>query len=304
MDETSDITRWDKIAWNGIAFQKPSCWQIATIGRHYLMLGTQTDPKMEITWGNPSKTASHHRKLKQLQSTMRSFGRRKNGLSLDAWTPPQSWLDALSTHKVSGFSWKNPEGNALIVSCSSCNRASLFQFYPSSSEDPDHFHAIVSRLLSTFRDHSENSRQQWAVFDIRATLPAAFQIKSYQFTPGFMAMDFFTNGFKISLYRWSPASVLLAGRKLSEFAGSLPFYPGSTSEKLRDANRVEWESAPSLTLLNRLTAFLTARLSHNRLLIRHVSETNRILAVRSESRQPMDSTLFDQIVADYESAAS
>jgi len=304
MDEISDITLWDEIAWNGISFRKPSCWEIATIGRNYLMLGTRADPRMEINWGNPSKTASHLHSLKQLQATKRSFGRRKQGLSVDAWDPPQSWLHALPNHKVSGFSWKYPAGNALVVSCSSCNRASLFQFYQSSSEAPGHFQTIISKLLSTFRDHSENNCQQWAVFDIHATLPAALQIKSYQFSPGFMAMDFITKGLQISLYRWSPASVLLAGKKLSEFAGSLPFYPGSISETRQDADRMEWEKSPSSSLLKRLAAFLSAGFSHHRFLIRHVHEANRILAVRSESRQPMDSNLFDQIVADYETAAS
>jgi hypothetical protein len=303
MDETSDI-RWDEIAWNGIAFQKPICWEIATIGRNYLMLGTPTDPRMEITWGNPSKTASQHRNLKQLQSIKRSFVRRKHGLSADAWNPPQSWLDALPNHKTSGFSWANQTEKALIASCSSCNRATLFQFYQHCNEDPGNFHTIVSKLLSTFRDHSENSRQRWAVFDVRATLPAAFQIKSYQFSPGFMAMEFFTNRHIISFYRWSPASVLLAGRKLSEFAGSLPFYPGSTSETLRDENRIELEKSPSFCLLARIAAFLSARSSYHRLLIHHISKTNRILAVRTESRQLMDSNLFDQIVADYETTAA
>jgi hypothetical protein len=304
MDDTSDITKWDEIAWNGISFLKPSCWEIATIGRNYLMLGTQTDPRMEITWGNPSKTASQHRNLKQLQSIKRSFGRRKHGLSVDAWNPPQSWLDALPSHKASGFSWTNQTGKALIASCSFCNRASLFRFYQHCNEDPVNFHTIVSNILSTFRDHTENSRQRWAVFDLRATLPAAFQIKSYQFSPGFMAMEFFTNVHIISLYRWSPASVLLAGRKLSEFAGSLPFYPGSTSETLQDENRIEWEKSPPFSLLARIAAFHSARSSHHRLLIRHISETNRILAVKAESRQLMDSNLFDQIVADYENTAA
>ncbi len=311
MDETSDITQWDEIAWNGIAFQKPSCWEIATIGLNYLMLGTQTDPRMEINWGKPSKAASHHHRLKQLKAAKRYLGHRKQCLSADAWNPPQSWLDALPTHEVGGFSWKNPPGNALIVSCSSCNRTSLFQFYQSSSEDHAHFHTIVSKLLSTFRDHSGNNLQRWAVFDIRATLPAAFQIKSYQFSPGFMEMVFFTNGLKISLYRWSPASVLLAGRKLSEFAGLLPFYPepslmeaGSTSETIGDVNRMEWVRVPSFSLLNRLAAFLSVGFSHQRFLIRHIAETNRILAVRSESRQSVDSNLFDQVVADYETSAA
>ncbi len=309
---TSDITRWDEIAWNGIAFQKPSCWEIATIGRNYLMLGTQTGPRMEINWGKPSKAASHHHRLNQFKAAKRYFGRRKHGLSADVWNPPQSWLDALPTHEVGGFSWKNPAGNALIISCSSCNRTSLFQFYQSSSEDHAHFHTIVSKLLSTFRDHSENNLQRWTVFDIRATLPAAFQIKSYQFSSGFMEMVFFTNGLRISLYRWSPASVLLAGRKLSEFAGLLPFYPEPSlleagllqSETIGDANRMEWEKTPSLSLLNRLAAFLSVGFSHQRFLIRHIAETNRILAVRSESRQSVDSNLFDQIVADYETSAA
>ena len=300
MDETSDITRWDEVAWNGISFRKPSCWEIATIGRNYLMLGTRTDPRMEINWGNPSKTASHLHSLKHLKAIIR----RKHGPSVDAWDPPQSWLHALPNHKASGFSWKCPAGNALVVSCSSCNRASLLQFYQSSSEDPGHFRTIISKLLPTFRDHSENSSQQWAVFDIHATLPAALHIKSYQFSPGFMAMDFIAKGLKISLYRWSPASVLLAGKKLSEFAGSLPFYPGSISETRKNADRMEWEKSPSSSLLKRLAAFLSAGFYHHRFLIRHVHEANRILAVRSESRQPMDSNLFDQIVADYETAAS
>jgi hypothetical protein len=304
MDETSDLTLWDEIAWNGIAFHKPSCWEIATIGRNYLMLGTHTDPRMEISWGNPSKTASHHRSQKQLQSTMRSFARGKHGLAFEAWNPPQSWLDALPTHTASGFSWIGQTGKALIVSCSSCNRATLIQFYQSSSEDSCDFNTNVSKILSTFRDHSADSLQQWAVFDVRATLPAAFQIKSYQFSPGFIAMEFFTNSHVICLYRWSPASVLLAGRKLSEFAGSLPFYPGRTSETRRDINRMEWEKSPSFNLLTRIAAFLSAKFLHHRLLIRHVTETNRILAVRSESRQLMDSNLFDKIVADYETTSA
>ncbi|MBI5592307.1 MAG: hypothetical protein HY881_17715 [Deltaproteobacteria bacterium] len=300
MDETSDMTRWDEIAWNGIAFRKPSHWEIATIGRNYLMLGTRTDPRMEITWGNLFKKTSHKRSLKQLQTQIR----RKHHLTTDPWTPPQDWLQALPAHEVSGISFKESAGNALIVSCTFCNRASLFQFYQCSSEDPSYFHKIVSKLLSTFRDHSEDNRQQWAVFDVRAILPAALQIKSYQFSPGFMTMDFSAKGLGISLYRWSPASVLLAGRKLPEFAGSLPFYPGSTSGKQQDVNRMEWEKSPSISLLTRIATFLSARFSHHRLLIRHDTETNRILAVRSESRHPMDPVFFAQIAADYETVTA
>ena len=75
-------------------------------------------------------------------------------------------------------------------------------------------------------------------------------------------------------------------------------------ERIKNQGQAEWKKSPSFSLLNRLAAFLSARFSNHRLLIRHIHEANRILAVRSESRQPMDSNLFDQIVADYETTAA
>lgn len=301
MEKTLHQHPWDEIAWNGIAFYKPASWEIATLGRNYMMIGTPAHPRMEITWGSVHKSASRQQDIKKLQSRIR----KQQLTAVDAWTPPAGWLQSLSAYETSGFSWKNPErtGYGLILTCLSCQRVSLIQFFQNRGE-PDNLHAVAPRVLSSFMDHANGSDQRWAVFDVRATLPAVFQIKTYQFSPGFMEMGFSSLGQQIRLYRWSPAAVLLSGKKLSDFADSLLCYPGGSSKKTVGSNRIEWEYSPALGLWTRFAAFLPGRFCHHRMLLRHDPENNRILAIKAESRQTMDPRLFDRIFSSYEIAAA
>jgi hypothetical protein len=301
MDKKSHQNQWNEIAWNGIAFYKPATWEIATIGRNYMMIGTHSHPRMEITWGSTQKPVLHPQDIKKLQSRIR----KQHLASVDAWTPSTGWLQALSSFETSGFSWKTSEraGYGLILSCLSCRRVSLIQFFQ-NSDDPDNLNAVAPRVLSSFVDHANGSDQHWAVFDVRATLPTVFQIKTYRFSPGFTEMVFFSRGQKISLYRWSPASILLSGKKLTDFAESLLVHPDRSSKKVLGSNRIEWEYSPSLGLWTRFTALLTGRPSHHRMLIRHDPINNRILAIKAECRQAMDSSRFDQISSSYEIAAA
>ncbi len=301
MDKTSPQNQWDEIAWNGVAFFKPVAWEIATIGKKYMMIGTQAHPRMEITWGRTQKPASRQQDIIKLQSRIR----KQHLTSVDTWTPPKDWLQALSSYKTSGFTWKRPDRTSygLIISCLSCQRVSLIQFFQ-NIDASDNLFVTAPRILSSFIDHEKGDSQQWAVFDVRATLPTGFQIKTYQFSPGFIEMVFFARGQRISLYRWSPATVLLSGKKLADFAESFQLYPGSSSNNVLDSNRIEWEHSPSSGLWNRFAAFLSGRFSHHRILIRHDPENNRILAIKAESRKQLDSGRFDRIFSSYEIAAA
>jgi hypothetical protein len=302
MDKLSHHNRWDTIAWNGISFNKPATWEIATIGRNYMMIGTLMHPRLEITWGDSQKTASRKQNIEKLQLQIR----KQHLMSVDSWSPPKSWIQALSACETSGFSSKRPEGGisyGLIVSCLSCQRVSLVQFFQNADE-PENVHAVAPEVLSSFMDHADGEEQLWAVFDVRATLPAVFKIKKYRFSPGYIEMVFFAHGHLVSLYRWSPASVLLSGKKLIEFAGSSPLCPGRPSIITLDLNRIEWKYTPSFGLLNRFVTFISGRFSHRRTLIRHDPVSNRILAVKAESRLAMDSSRFDRISSSYEIAAT
>ena len=289
--------QWDEIAWNGVAFYKPALWEIATIGRNYLMIGTHAHPRMEMTWGSSQRPASRQQDIRKLQSRIR----KQQLTSVNPWIPPIDWLQALSSFETSGFFWKQTErtGYGVILTCLSCQRVSLIQFFQ-LIDDKDNLFALAPRVLSSLIDHTCGDDQKWAVFDVRATLPTVFKIKTYHFSPGFIEMAFISRGYQMSLYRWSPASVLLSGRKLSDFAASLKHYPGRACQKTGDSNRIEWAHSPSLGLWSRFSAFLSGRFSHHRMLIRHDPENNRILAIKAESRQTIDTNQLDRIFSNYE----
>jgi hypothetical protein len=291
--------RWDEIAWNGISFYKPATWEIATIGRNYMMIGTHAHPRMEITWENAHKPVLRQRNIKKLQQQIR----KQHLTAVDSWTPSHNWLQALTSFETTGFSWNRPEkiSRGLIVSCLSCQRVSLIQFF-NNPDEPDKLDEVAPRVLSTFVDHANGDEQRWAVFDIRAALPTVFQIKRYQFSPGFMEMVFFSSSQQISLYRWSPASVLLSGKKLTDFAESLRLFPDRSAITIPDCNRLEWEHFPTLSLWNRFSTIISGRYSHHRILIRHDTGNNRILAIKAESKQMMDLSRLDRIFSSYEIA--
>lgn len=299
-DQLMNKAKWGEIAWNGIAFYKPAIWEIATIGRNYLMIGTHAHPRMEITWGNTDKPVSHPHDIKKLQSRIR----KQHLTSVDSWTPPKGWLQALSSYESSGFSWKQGErtGYGVILTCLSCRRVSLIQFFQ-HADAQDNLYNLAPEVLSSFMDHAGGNDQKWAVFDIRVILPAFLQIKTYQFSPGFMEMVFFARGQQMSLYRWSPATVLLSGRKLSDFAESRVHCPERSTKKIHHSNSIEWEYSPPLGLWGRFSALLSGRFFHHRTLIRHDPENNRILAIKAECRQKMDSNRLDHIFSSYEIAA-
>jgi hypothetical protein len=289
--------QWDEIAWNGLSFLKPCAWDIATLGRNYLMIGTPAYPRMEITWGPVQKRVLKQMDIRKLHSQIR-----KHHLApVDAWIPSTDWLQALPSFEASGFSWKRPEKKSygLILSCLSCQRVSLIQFFQNAG-DKDDIHSVASKVLSSFTDHAAGDNQKWAIFDIRAALPAVFQIRAYQFSSGFMEMVFFSSGQQLSLYRWSPASVLLSGKTLPDFAESLSLYPKNASVKILDSTRIEWEHSPGSGIWSRFAALLPGGFSHHRIGIRHDKGNNRILAIKADSSQRLDSSLFDQIFSSYE----
>lgn len=289
------MVTWKDIAWNGVSIQTPDDWEIATIGKNYLMMGTNQDPKMEIAWTESTKKFSQKRCLAKLKTLIQN---QDKNASVESWDPPQDLLLALSSYEVKSFFWKNHEKTCygFILFCLSCNRVSMIQLFQDSN-DKKPFFSFLPGLLSSFKDHSEEGFRKLAVFDIKALVPESLQVKSYRFSPGFMEISFHGNKQEITFYRWSPASILLAGRSLEVFAGLLSFYKDSVSKKLWDDSRIGWEKERPSSLWGRLMSGS----SNYRLHIRHFHEENRILAVKEESREPLNRSVFDQITSQYES---
>ena len=295
---TSGRRHWTEIAWNGISFYKPSSWEIARIGKRYLMLGTHRYPQMELTWDTGNIRSSFPKDIQKVQN--RIF--KHHLAAAETWKPYADWTTALIDYKVSGFCWKQSKSvcYGVIVYCPACNSISLIQFFV-NNEDFSTFLDTTTHVLSSFADHATGSDRSWVVYDMRISLPRLFQIKSYDFHPGSIKLVYGFQGMQITFYRWSPASVLLTGRKLSQLGEllDLNMVLDRNIQITQKHDRIEWECMPPSPLWKRLTAVIAGRHFHRRVLIRHDPVNNRVLAITAECRQVMDSGLLDRIFSSY-----
>jgi len=269
----------------------------AEMGNHYLMLEHAAAPVMEIKWGQVKGSFSHARHLRQLSS-----GHKKSlGKTIRPWTLPGSWQDTLASFQAEGFQWQGPQfsGMGATLYCPFCRTASLIQFYRSNPAVND---AVASALLASFRDHREDDQILWSVFDIRARMPANLKLWRHRFSAGYFELKFASKAHTVILNRWGPASVLLAGRDLIGFAGSVVSFPSSAPKPVfgEDPETVEWTFARAAGRWSRLANRIKIRPSLQQVYLRHLEEKNRILAVRVEGRRPLRPAVFSMICKGFE----
>ena len=161
-------------------------------------------------------------------------------------------------------------------------------------------HGTLLNILESLQDHRSDDRTAWAVFDIEALLPRAFQLDNYRFKPGNFELAFYSGHQSIKLLRWAPATALLKETDLIQFAAKAL---AVTRENLIDTTfleqpAVEWQPetvSRRSSWIDRFKpqpAFQWGR-------VWHVAEKNRILGIRFESRKPFNPEQVSDICAKY-----
>ena len=252
---------------------------------------------MEVKWGYVRGKFSHKAHLKRLAALhLRSVKGR-----VAEWFLPPHWQAALANFETSGFLWQGEAaiGRGAILYCPACRKAALIQFFRYNSSQRE---KILSTVLKSYRDHRQDGRIRWSVFDIRVTLPETLKLNKFSFEAGKFELGFSHGKESIYLHRWAPAAALLSGRDLIGFAGTVPeFSEGQPQPLVLDEHEaVEWRLRPVSGWQRRMSrlkvnpSFFWYRLWHE-------EDKNRILGIRCESKHPFDSQLLDQICTDYES---
>ena len=124
--------RWKETAWNGVRFHTPADWDIAKIGKQYLLFEDEDRPVLEIKWNTIKGTFSHKKHLRRLTA----LHGKKDAHLLEQWKIPDHWAQALKRYEISGFSWEstNLNGKGTILYCPECGNATFIQFYHKDSE--------------------------------------------------------------------------------------------------------------------------------------------------------------------------
>jgi len=283
-------------AWCGIAMRIPAAWETGVLGAGYALLEYRYRPVMELKTAVIRGHFSLPRHLKQLAR----MGRNKGVPSLQPMPIPPEWPAFPPDAQVGAFSWQGPRvgGQGLVHFCRNRRRATLIQFY-------DHGEGVscsAALVLKTFRDHGPDADPSLAVYDIRATLPKRFTLRQFQFEAGRFSLRFDHSGEGVTLLRWSPADVMLAGcggdlKRLAGKMGLLP--PAAAMEAYRYVeDAVEWQwRVKDLRRGLRALWRRSAPDSLNALRIWHRSRANRILAVRVEGLA--DQATFERICRSY-----
>jgi hypothetical protein len=286
---------WRPYAWNGIRFQAPAHWDVAGIGPRYLLLASGSVPALEVKWNTVHGHFSPRTQLRRLAAVQGRGVRRQ----LKPKPLPRQWEALLKKYDSLGFAWQAAAaaGRGVLLFCRQCRTATLIQFVrnPRDEDSP-----VEQKILASFADHDERAARTWCVFDIRAEIPAAFHLKAYRFEAGEYELTFARRRETLSLYRWSPAAVILSTRSLATFARDrLGLCDMQFS--IDAPHRAEGVVHPEGFRLGRLLRGLNRQAPHRRLRLWHENAKNRILAVMAASHRPMDGQLFNMVCSGYES---
>jgi hypothetical protein len=278
--------------WSGISLKIPAEWETGALGNGYALLEYRFNPILELKTAKIRGRFSFRRHLNQLARS----GAAGAAPRLERIAPPPAWPAFPSAVQIEAFAWRGVRmaGEGLLHFCRTCRRATLIQFYGQGL-------AEAPRVLASLRDHDAPPAPTFAVYDVQATLPERFSLAHFQFEAGRFTLVFSHARESVTLWRWSPADVILArhGGDLAGFLQEQQLLPAAARDAAMPAGQgLQWQWRCKLPGRG-LKGLLRPRSRDTLCVLRiwHQPENNRLAAVRAEALA--DHTTFDRICRSY-----
>ena len=290
------------IGWDGISFEIPSNFEISGIDKKFLQLDNGEHPCIEMRWYEAGKTYKEKNYFRQLAKKIES----SSGIKVESTVLPSSWKKPLTDYNSTAFYWQSDttSGRGVMFYSASASRIMLVQFINKCDENIDNAATI---LFETLKFHNTESEIPWHVYDMSATLPSTYELESFEFKPGKFILSVADKNESISLYRFSPANIILKKQSLDTFSKEL-FKEDITKLGLSIA-ALEYETGatcmfgqvkrPSTPILA-LSKISSKRKPYGQIEVRYTEDSNRILAVMVCSRQHLAEDRAKSIFEHYE----
>ncbi len=208
------------IGWMGLTFNAPENWDLVQAKGNrfdgYLRLEEDGVLRCEIQWTLVSagrvvldEQVEHY--LKSLEQILRKQGKpvtiRKN-------------IHIVSRKQVKrnvrDFMWEsNTVGYGMMWFCEDCRKALVAQVVGYEHEPVKEW---AKQIFLSLSDHSEGDWEVWSVYGLEFEAPKGWNISKSEIMPGKIKFLFRQGEYELSLGRYGPASVLLKGKRLEEFA--------------------------------------------------------------------------------------
>lgn len=277
------------IAWNGVSLEIPMVWEIDSLDTTHMLIGEDESPRIELKWTEAPKKFTLEAYLKRFISR----SRKSLGIKIRELPTPEFFSHPVKHFEFFFFSWESmsSNGKGTFVFCSHCKRLTLIRFFFNSRIK---LNSLPALILNSFTDHPMAEQTQWNLFGLNFSTPRSFRLMDYSFKPGCYVIRLSHKKTRLTIFSWGPASFLLSGTSLSEFATQrLPQIKGlaKTGVCIR-GNYLEWsyrqgrfKNAHRLPFLNRYAVFILFRICHDR-------QNNRILGVMADSPKGFDHELI------------
>ena len=278
---------WQEIGWDGVTFQLPAAWQATAVRNSYLFFEQDGQPAFEIKWKQINGSFSPDRTLNKIQDALQAAG-----TVVTSWDIPPALRDSIKNYSLSGFKCVHDQLSSLglLLFCPSCKLATILRFYGTHLEDSH----VLQNVLQSFSDHNEMQDKIWAMYDIRALLPARASLKSPEFLAGRYTLSFELDDSSITLYRFKPAAALLNGKSLEEFGSSL------SENALCTESADTWATWKySASGLDRLAVILGRKTGWIWLRLWHIPGNNVILGVKGSGKKAVQQERLDHIVSNF-----
>ncbi|AGW13910.1 hypothetical protein DGI_2149 [Megalodesulfovibrio gigas DSM 1382 = ATCC 19364] len=214
-------------AWQGLCFALPADWDVTVLEKAYLRADDAAGPRLEIVWrqNTPMAEAALRSRLQRLLpdatfdfSSGPTLHALPGVLAFRFARPPES---------------RSPAGVGLVLDLPNQRSAMLLVHQP--HPDGETLRAdctATAALLGSLTVAPAGALQPWQAFGLRLAVPATYALQRFHFQPGHFHLQF--NGPArgllrrpegiVTFDRLGPASMLLRGRSLQEWAAT--FHPG------------------------------------------------------------------------------
>lgn len=310
--------------WNGVGLTVPDDWEPVILERDGLTLGSGSRPLCELKWRTVAGGFSFEKHLKRLAKGHKDAAVR----AVDDDEPPASWREAVESLGYSGlrvrsFVWQagGHRGMGAALHGPGSGLAALVQFFMHDQGD-EGAETLASTVLASLRDHTVSRAEAsdpacrrtvpFCMFGLRGRVPAAFVLDSFSFRPGHYSVRYWRPrnpgrsggtapgkgpGTRLTFERFAPASVLLKGRELAEWAAAtLADPPPAGLAVAGSSGAVSWNGLAATSPGRRLLR----RESHARGRVWTPPGTNHILAVTATGADPVADAPFAAMVESYE----
>jgi hypothetical protein len=256
-----------EIAWNGIGLVAPSGWEPSAIERDGLTLAAADRPVCELKWSVVRGSFSFDKHIRKLTRAGRDAAVRV----VDGAETPPAWSGSVARLEQSGlrvrsFQWQSGGSRALGAALHhpATGLACLVQFFVRSDADEDR----AAEVLDTLRDHTGGKTRPWAMFGLKARVPADFALDTFSFKPGHYRVAWWRPasgktggrvpsgkgpGTRLDFERFAPASVLLKTAPLEHWVRTGLTDPPPEALTVRAGpDRADWRGAAKTSWLRRL----------------------------------------------------